>query len=293
MSDSATRPIANALNDFLGRGGVNCLYVAGGTIIPPALAYLVSFPRLSIVLSGHDRMDIELNSQLCEVDISARQAVLVPPNCWNNPAWSGRVSVLTFLFGKRQTGISLVSHRNRDEPATALKAHFHRPLEGPLPGMLDALMSLPTDASEDKTACLLTEAILHSCLRLLEEPAHGGGGKAQRTYQNICLYVQEHFYSPLTRESVAEHFGLSPNHVSRLFRAEGLMRFTDYLTWVRLDRAKFMLRHHDRKLADIARSCGFSEVGYFCRVFKQKAKMTPSAYREQGGVHKMQDDLTA
>jgi AraC-like DNA-binding protein len=59
------------------------------------------------------------------------------------------------------------------------------------------------------------------------------------------------------------------------------MRFTDYLTWVRLDRAKYMLRHHDRTLGEVAQSCGFSDIGYFCRVFKRKTKLTPTAYRLQ------------
>jgi AraC-like DNA-binding protein len=42
-----------------------------------------------------------------------------------------------------------------------------------------------------------------------------------------------------------------------------------------------MLRHHDRTLSEVAGSCGFSDAGYFCRVFKQKMKLTPTAYRLQ------------
>jgi AraC-like DNA-binding protein len=257
------------------------VHLAGGSVAPPQLAYLVSFPRLSIYLSGDDRMEIEQNGQSTLCEIKAGEAVFVPPNCWNKPAWVGRTTVLTLLFGKRQTGISLVSSNERGEPASATKAHFHRPVEGPIPGILNGLLNLPKKESANPTGRLLVEALLHSCLSLLGESPHHAGGKADKTFQNICLYLQENFQFPLDRDSVADHFRLSPNHVSRLFRSEGYMRFTDYLTWVRLDRAKYMLRHHDRTLGEIARSCGFSDVGYFCRVFKRKTKLTPTVYRLQ------------
>jgi AraC-like DNA-binding protein len=154
-------------------------------------------------------------------------------------------------------------------------------VEGPVPGILDALMNLPAQSGDNRAGQLLVEALLHCCVKQLGEPTGHTGGKADKTFQNICLYLQENFQFSLTRDSVADHFRLSPNHVSRLFRSEGFMRFTDYLTWVRLDRAKYMLRHHDKTLSEVAQSCGFSDIGYFCRVFKRKTKLTPTAYRLQ------------
>jgi AraC-like DNA-binding protein len=55
---------------------------------------------------------------------------------------------------------------------------------------------------------------------------------------------QENFQIAITRENVANHFGLAPNHVSRLFRREGQTRFSDFLNLVRMNRAKFMLRNY-------------------------------------------------
>lgn len=281
MSDSTAAQIAEALDSFLNRRGITKVHIAGGSVSPPQLAYLVNFPRLSIILGGEDQMEIEIQGQARQLTMKRGEAVFVPANCWNKPAWTRRVKVLTLLFGRRQTGISLVSQEKKDDPATAIKAHFHRPVEGPVPGILDALMNLPAELPGNPTGPLLVEALLHCSLKLLREPAGHTGGKADKTFQNICMYLQENFQFPLTRDSVADHFRLSPNHVSRLFRSEGYMRFTDYLTWVRLDRAKYMLRHHDRTLGEVAQSCGFSDIGYFCRVFKRKTKLTPTAYRLQ------------
>jgi AraC-like DNA-binding protein len=283
MHQQSTSEIAEALEAFLRRERVQSVHFAGGSSPPPQLAYLVSFPRLSIVLSGQDRMEIEEDGQTRQITMKRGEAVFVPANCWNKPAWASRVKVLTFLFGKRQTGVSLVRQDKRSNaPSEATKAHFHRPLDGPAPGILDALTALTTATQPAApTDRLLVEALLYACLKLLKEPSGHTGGKADRTFQNICLYLQENFQFPLTRDSVADHFRLSPNHVSRLFRSEGLMRFTDYLTWVRLDRAKYLLRNHDSTLGEVAASCGFSDIGYFCRVFKQRTKLTPTAYRLQ------------
>jgi YesN/AraC family two-component response regulator len=128
-------------------------------------------------------------------------------------------------------------------------------------------------------ACLLTESLLHACLSLLKKPAKAHSGKAVRTYESICLYVQENFQGHLTRENIAKHFGLAPSHVSRLFRQEGQVQFHDYLNLVRMNRAKFMLRSYTVTLKEIAANCGYDDIAYFCRVFKQLNHETPTQYR--------------
>lgn len=279
--DQSMNRIATELRIFLKRGRVRSVLIAGGSTPPPQLAYMVNFPRLSLTLAGEDRVELERDGRVRIVTVRPGHAVFVPANCWNKPTWSTPAKVLTFLFGKRQTGISLVTQRYRSRaPATALKTHLHLPPEGPAPGILDALINLASQPSRTPTDVLLVEALLHACLALLENPPPAIGGKADRTFHNICLYLQENFQFPLTRDSVADHFRLSPNHVSRLFCTEGLMKFNEYLTWVRIDRAKFLLRHHQElTLDEVASSCGFNDTGYFCRVFKRKAKMTPTVYR--------------
>ena len=140
-------------------------------------------------------------------------------------------------------------------------------------------MLLATEHTKGPLPALLTDALLHSCLRLLKTPQKHRSRKATRTYESLCLYVQENFQRNITRESVARHFGLAPNHVSRLFREEGLMHFNDYLNLVRVNRAKFMLQNYGMTLKEIAANCGYSDAAYFCRVFKKIAKVTPTQYR--------------
>lgn len=272
--------ISQQLRRFLARHPVSRLFVAQGTLAPPSLAYMVSFTRLSVTLGGLDPVEMELNGEWKTVRLRRGDALFVPPNIANRPTWSGTARVLTILFGARHTGISLVSgRRSRGEAPVAIKAQFDTPADSPARAMLTALTAVASTEPANPACVSLVQAILHCSSSLLDRAPPNIGSKANRTYQSLCLYAQEHFHLPLSRESVSEHFGLSPNHVSRLFRQQGLMTFGDYLNWVRIDRAKLMLKRHGFALEEIAERCGFNQVSYFCRVFKARTKLTPTQYR--------------
>jgi len=225
-------------------------------------------------------MEVAHNGRSATIRPVRGHAVFVPGNAWNNPDWSQAVHVLTFLFGAKQIGVSLVRHNGRSEvPAAALKTSIVGAYDGLTHGVLTAMMLCATENPKGPLARLLTEALLHSCLRLLHAPPAHRSGKASRTYESLCLYVQENFQRPISREAVAEHFGLAPNHVSRLFREVGLIRFNDYLNMVRVNRAKFMLQNYRMSLKEIAAKCGYNDTAYFCRVFKKVSKVTPTEYR--------------
>jgi YesN/AraC family two-component response regulator len=225
-------------------------------------------------------MELAQSGRILTVKPPRGHAVFVPDNAWNKPDWSMHVEVLTFLFGAKQIGVSLVRHEGgADVPASAIKASVHRIYDTLTQSLLTALMAVAADHSKGALTKLLTESLLHACLRLLKNPQTNRPRKAIRTYESICLYVQENFQTQLTRESVADHFNLAANHVSRLFRDEGLMRFNDYLNLVRMNRAKFLLQNYSMALKEVAAACGYNDVAYFCRIFKRMCKLTPTEYR--------------
>lgn len=278
----ANRTIIEKLEEYLRNGGVRHVHFVDGTTAPPALAYVTNFPRLSVPLYGCHSMEIARCGRTETIRPTRGHAVFVPDHAWNKPDWSGHLEVLTFLFGVKQIGISLVRNRGGTQmPAAALKASVHGAYDVLTHSLLAALMVLAADHAKGPLPRLLTESLLHSCLSLLKAPQHHRTRKAARTYESICLYVQENFHGPITRDSVAQHFGLAPNHVSRLFRKEGLMRFNDYLNLVRVNRAKFMLQNYPMTLKEIASKCGYSDAAYFCRVFKKTCKVTPAQYRTE------------
>ena len=281
----AHRTIVRALEEFLRQTRLRKVHFAEDSVAPPLLAYVTHFPRLSVPLEGSHKMEVAHNGRVEIIRPVRGHAVFVPNNSWNKPDWSHPVKVLTFLFGAKQIGISLVHHQGRTEiPAAALKTSVHGAYDALTHNTLAALMAVSADNRKGPLARLLTESLLHSCLRLLKTPQTHSPRKAIRTYESICLYVQENFQSAITREAVAKHFGLASNHVSRLFRHEGLMRFNDYVNLVRVNRAKFMLRNYPMTLKEVAANCGYSDIAYFCRIFKKISKLTPTQYRGEEPV---------
>jgi AraC-like DNA-binding protein len=277
---STNQVIIHELHEYLRKTRIRCVHFSDGSTVPPPLAYVTNFPRLSIPIAGCDRMQIARSGRTETISPIRGHAVFVPDHAWNKPDWSEPLEVMTFLFGVKQIGISLVQHKGgwQAQPL-AVKAHVHSGYDVPTHSVLAALMVLATDHANGALSRLLTQSLLYACLRLLKTPKKHVPRKAIRTYESICLYVQENFHRPITRESIAGHFGLAPNHVSRLFRKEGFMRFNDYLNLVRVNRAKFMLQNYNMSLKEIAASCCYRDAAYFCRVFKKVCKVTPTEYR--------------
>jgi AraC-like DNA-binding protein len=277
---AGARLIVRELEEYLRKTRVRHVHFGDGTTVPPPLAYVTNFPRLSLPLAGCHVMQVAQSGRTELIKPVRGHAVFVPDHAWNKPDWTGHVDALTFLFGVKQVGISLVRHKGGSEvPPAAVKASVHGGYDVPTHSILAALMVLAADHAPGPLARLLTESLLYACLRLLKSPQKQRPRKAIRTYESICLFVQENFHRPLSRESVAEHFGLAPNHVSRLFRKEGFMRFNDYVNLVRVNRAKFMLQNYSMTLKEIADSCCYGDPAYFCRVFKKVCKVTPTEYR--------------
>jgi AraC-like DNA-binding protein len=276
----ATRIVIAKLERFLRCIHVSRVYFAEHSVPPPVLAYVTHFPRLYVPVTGCHAVQVAQNGLIKTIRPVQGHAVFVPDNAWDKPEWSSPIEVLTFLFGAKHIGISLAKHNGRSEtPVRAIKTHIHGACDGITHSILSALMMFAAEPSNGPLAHLLTESLLHSCLRLLRTPSSRHSRKAARTYESICLYMQENFQITITRESVARHFGLAPNHVSRLFRQQGQTRFSDYLNLVRVNRAKFMLRNYGLTLKEVTASCGYSDVAYFCRIFKKLNNETPTQYQ--------------
>ncbi len=257
------------------------LWFADDRGVPPPFSYQVNFPRLELVFSGDYANQIwsaEQGEHL--LLLQPREALYIPPNAWNKPDWARACSVLSLLFGKRQIGFSLVSKRDGEEgffdvQKFSIPAATGRAVEQMLPA-LDALAREPVTAPMDQWLLL---ALLGGTQQLLRE-ADAGQPRGSDLFHGICIYIQENFHRPISRDSIAERFNMSPGHLSRLFHDKGHMRLADYITRVRLERAKFMLRKYHFHLAQVAERCGYQDVNYFCRVFRQKTGLTPSQYRE-------------
>ncbi len=82
--------------------------------------------------------------------------------------------------------------------------------------------------------------------------------------------------------SVALQLGTSERQTSRLFRTELATTFRQYMSELRLRRAKELLRTTDRPVIEVAAETGWRSLGHFTSTFRRRVGLTPSAYREIG-----------
>ena len=96
------------------------------------------------------------------------------------------------------------------------------------------------------------------------------------------LYMSQHFTEPnLMLQDVAKAVGMSNSRFSTVFSQQGGQTFTEYLSFLRLNRAKELLRTTDSKSSQIAYDAGYNDSHYFSYIFKKNTGLTPSEYRQQ------------
>ncbi len=96
---------------------------------------------------------------------------------------------------------------------------------------------------------------------------------------NACGYIREHYGEKITLESISEHFFISPNYFSALFKKETGMNFVEYLTDVRMKEARELLKDPACSVADVAGRIGYRDTGHFVANFSKKYGVTPAVWR--------------
>lgn len=99
---------------------------------------------------------------------------------------------------------------------------------------------------------------------------------------NLALqYIRENYHKNISLQQVANHVNLSTNYLCTIFRNEMQVNFVEYLSHYRLEKAKELLLNSGLKLYEISEKVGFSDVGYFCRIFKGITGCRPNEFRRK------------
>lgn len=94
----------------------------------------------------------------------------------------------------------------------------------------------------------------------------------------IIAYMEAHLHEKLTLAGIADVFHMSKNYLCSFFKMHMGVNFVDYLTSLRVDKAKGLLASN-MSLDEIAEKTGFSDAPYFIKVFKKCEGVPPGAYR--------------
>ena len=113
-----------------------------------------------------------------------------------------------------------------------------------------------------------------------EEENDGSEDAAHGRMREVAAYLCEHAREQITLTDVANHFALSPSHLSRVFHQETGFGVREYLVHYRIRLACDLLLNSGLSVTQIADQCGFSDSNYFGDAFKKATGLSPREYRK-------------
>ena len=98
---------------------------------------------------------------------------------------------------------------------------------------------------------------------------------AMKRLEQAFTYINDHYCEKITLEEVASSVYMSSNYFSSYFRRVANISFSDYVTRLRVNRAREMLRENGANVTEIAMECGFNNISNFYRLYKKHMGKTP------------------
>ncbi len=127
------------------------------------------------------------------------------------------------------------------------------------------------------------DELLNSLNELLNICLRRESGHERNTADKIGYaldYIREHFNEEIVINDLAARLDMSPGYFSSMFKKEVHQSTMQYITGLRIERAREYLERTDQSVAVIAKSVGYEDSQYFFRVFKKATGMTPLQYRQ-------------
>ncbi|WP_162990211.1 AraC family transcriptional regulator [Mesobacillus foraminis] len=112
----------------------------------------------------------------------------------------------------------------------------------------------------------------------------------KRIVEQVIQSMKENYMNDISLESYADMIATNPYTLSKTFKQTIGINFIDYLTELRIEKAKEMLTGTEMKINEIAEQVGY-RPSYFNRIFKKNTGLTPSSFRQNQKLQEMQNDM--
>ena len=96
--------------------------------------------------------------------------------------------------------------------------------------------------------------------------------------KETLLYIQNHYREKLSITQICEQISYSPTHCSRTFKKDMGKSIIDYLTDLKIQRAKSLILEDRLSLNEIAVYVGYDDYTYFSHIFKDRVGCSPLHY---------------
>lgn len=146
--------------------------------------------------------------------------------------------------------------------------------------------SIKGEAEENQVRLLnVGQALRRDFVQMLsslsEQMALQKEDECSQIIRDAKAYIENHVYKDISLDLVAKEVNISPYYFSKIFKEEIGENFIDYITNIRIERAKKLLRDKTLSIKEICMEVGYKDPNYFSRLFKKSVGFTPTEYREE------------
>lgn len=124
------------------------------------------------------------------------------------------------------------------------------------------------------------QAWFQNAFRQLMDYIHAVYNSDRNIIMKALNYINSHYQQDISLRVLSDHIHLSKNYFANLFKQETGESFVEYLTRLRIEKAKLLLEGSDLKTYDIGNAVGIGDSHYFSKVFKKITGLTPTEYKE-------------
>lgn len=140
---------------------------------------------------------------------------------------------------------------------------------------LDQILDKELELLDCGTVCELLGDFVDGCTLQTQAESDTIRG----TVRQAAEYIREHYFEPLTLRGMAQHYHVEHSYFSRMFRREIGTSLLQYITKIRIEKAKEYIREGNGNLTEIAFLVGYDDYTYFNKVFRKAEGMSPREYR--------------
>lgn len=94
-------------------------------------------------------------------------------------------------------------------------------------------------------------------------------------------YILANFQRDISLDDISREIDISPYYFSKIFKENTGENFIDYLTTLRIDKAKELLETTDMSMKELCGEVGYANPNYFSRIFKKIVGLSPTEYKDK------------
>lgn len=203
------------------------------------------------------------------IDCRKRQSYRV-----NQAVGNWRVIWVHFYGANAQFYYDLFLKQNGGSPVAAM------PVDSPVYHILSQLLDLSGVKGYQQKNDLIYADLLHQLVSqvTLATMVSDRPDDVPQTIKSVQMYLTQNFQQNTTLEQLGTQFNLNPFYLQKQFKRYVGQTPSEYVIYLRITRAKELLRNTQKTIGEIAAEVGIENLGYFTRLFKKQEGMTPRDY---------------